>query len=154
MAKKKPPKLPSKGVRFELEDDAEQLFLESLEKVNPQEKIENEDLGTKSAKPRKNRGPRTVTIDLHSLTADQAKDVVSGRLDQLIAQRKDCEVVIITGKGIHSGGEGGVLIKEIPDFVRRKYRPYIAWIEESPADVTINNVPIRGHFRLKLKTRS
>jgi DNA-nicking Smr family endonuclease len=153
MVKKKPPKLTPRGVRFELEDDAEQLFLESLDKVNPKEKLEFEDTEPRGLKAKKNRGPKSINIDLHSLTTEEAKAAVSHKLDQLIADRKDYEVVIITGKGIHSGGEGGILIKEIPDFVRRKYQPYIDWMDESPAEVMINNIPIRGHFRLRLKTR-
>ena len=58
---------------------------------------------------------------------------------------------IITGKGLNSGMGGGVLAREIPDWVRERFAKHIVDMDESPAEVQLGGIPIRGYFRVTIK---
>ncbi len=98
-------------------------------------------------------GRFSVNIDLHGLTLAES-------LAQVDLQFRYCfdlgytsiEALIITGKGLHSGSEGGVLAREVHRHIAKKYRNSILQIEESPAAITLNGIPFRGHFRVILKS--
>lgn len=93
-----------------------------------------------------------LSVDLHGLTLEEAKDFVCLRLEALLEElSSQFTVTIITGKGKHSGPGGSVLAKEIHRFVRQRFDAQISYIEESPSDVIVGQFPLRGHFRVSLK---
>jgi DNA-nicking Smr family endonuclease len=93
-----------------------------------------------------------LSIDLHGLTLEQAKDFVHLRLESMLDELSNqFTVTIITGKGKHSGPGGSVLAKEIHRFVRQRFDGQITYLEESPSDVIVGQFPLRGHFRVSLK---
>lgn len=92
------------------------------------------------------------TIDLHGLTVREANDELRRFLDRILGQRGGGKVTvrIITGKGIHSR-DGAVLPRECHDFVKQRYADSIVRIDDSPADVLLGGIPIRGHFDVVFK---
>jgi DNA-nicking Smr family endonuclease len=93
-----------------------------------------------------------LSVDLHGLTLEEAKDFVCLRLEALLDEFSgQFTVTIITGKGKHSGPGGSVLAKEIHRFVRQRFDAQITYLEESPSDVIVGQFPLRGHFRVSLK---
>jgi DNA-nicking Smr family endonuclease len=150
--RKSPGKLPPhSNVKFELEENAEELFLEALDHIDPGQKREDRQ---KSTAPRKGqRRPTRTKIDLHGMTLDEAKKALDVFVGDLIALGVTSQITVITGKGLHSNDSGGVLIKDIPRYVKEKYGNFISWMEESPDDLRIGQVPIRGHFKFRLKAK-
>ncbi|MBF0440952.1 MAG: Smr/MutS family protein [Oligoflexales bacterium] len=145
-------KKPSKRIhtKFELEDNAEELLLSHLENENIKPKDEIESV-KKSLKG--NRAEVVhIEIDLHGQTLDEAKRKVD-RLFQKLLEKKGTlfEILIITGKGRHSSTEGGVLPGHIYNHTLRKYKDYVVCIDESPEQLKIDGLPIRGHFKVRIK---
>ena len=94
----------------------------------------------------------STRLDLHGHNLQEAKTAIDlhireHRVDGVV----QLTVKIITGKGLHSGPEGDVLPREIHRYVSRKYQKEISNLEESPDEVRISGVPIRGHFSITLK---
>jgi DNA-nicking Smr family endonuclease len=90
------------------------------------------------------------TVDLHGCSLAEAQDKVDNAFSTIFKTLGSTPVVltIVTGKGRHSGPGGAVLPREIHSYVRSRYKPYIVRIEDSPADVVIGDLPVRGHFRV------
>jgi DNA-nicking Smr family endonuclease len=104
----------------------------------------------KAPQPRKGR--YGLQIDLHGLTLAEALAQVDIQIRYCFEQgHSSIEALIITGKGLHSGSEGGILAKEVHRHISSKYRNTILKIEESPAAALINGIPVRGHFCVVLK---
>ena len=76
-------------------------------------------------------------------------------MDSFIQDLKDkrgsVTLKVITGKGLNSGSNGGVLASEIHRYVSERFGLNIIKIDESPDKLRINNVPIRGHFCVTFK---
>lgn len=97
-----------------------------------------------------------IKVDLHRLTVAEAEARVARVLAGLVDGLKPgdrIKVQIITGKGRHSGSGGAVLAREIHRFVRRQFGASIVAIEDSPADLVVGELPIRGHFHVTLGTK-
>ena len=130
-----------------------ELFLEAFERLNKVpskdrvlDEIENMHRTTKGAKQ---SGPKV--LDLHHCTVPEARGRVDGMLANIVANLKaPVTVQIITGKGRHSGAGGAVLAREIHQYVKVKYADYIVTLEDSPADMVVGELPIRGHFHVTL----
>jgi DNA-nicking Smr family endonuclease len=106
----------------------------------------------KSRSSQSGKGRYSLQIDLHGLTLAEALDQVDVQIRYCFEQGySSIEALIITGKGLHSGSEGGILAREVHRHISGKYRSMILQIEESPASTLLNGVPIRGHFRVILK---
>lgn len=91
------------------------------------------------------------TLDLHGLTAEEARDEIRQFIDRLLSQTHGKFTVrIITGKGLHSR-DGAVLPRDSHYFVKQRYSDRIVRIDDSPADVLLGGIPIRGHFDVVLK---
>ena len=143
------------GVNFDLEDDADELFSSYLDAMDPlavlsekEQKPEAETEPGKRSKKAKSNG-QDLQIDLHGHALADAIYEVDCFVQKLLKEGPrifTCK--IITGKGRHSGPEGGVLAKEIHSHVRDTYRRDILRIEESPADATLNGLPIKGYFNV------
>ena len=145
------PKLPpNSNVKFELEENAEELFLQALDRVDPKQKPEDREK-PKTIRKGGNRSSQS-TIDLHGMTLDEARRALDVYIGDLIALGVTRQITVITGKGLHSES-GGVLIKDIPRYIKEKYGNFISWMEESPDELRIGQVPIRGHFKFLLKAK-
>jgi hypothetical protein len=156
------------GEFVELEPDAEEIFLKSLENMDPRaakQKLRDEALSRpspgkggasdpSSSTPSPGKGMRDHSLDLHRMTLVEAEAAVDRFLAPLLTGRGgEVTVTIVTGKGRHSGEGGGVLAKEIHGYVRRRYGAQIVAIEESPADLKVGGLPLRGHFKVVFARR-
>ena len=92
-----------------------------------------------------------ISIDLHGLTVTEAETEIERKIQTLRRTQKHLKLRIITGKGLHSAGGQGVLARDIHHFVKQRFGPSIVSIQESPLDVQLGGVPIRGHFDVVLK---
>lgn len=107
------------------------------------------------SRKKRNQIDPDLTIDLHGLTISEAENVVEDELDQLIKiPGRKWRIRIVTGKGIHSNraGGNGTLSRAVHDFVQNRYFSQIVSIQDSPADVLLGDLPIRGHFDVVLKS--
>ena len=62
-----------------------------------------------------------------------------------------CGVKIITGKGRHQQRGEHLLARDVHSWLEHKYRAWIVEIEQSPHDVLIGDLPLRGHFEVVLR---
>ncbi len=141
------------GVRIELESDAEQLFLESMKQVEPKSwDLWEEDEAPRKAEKRGSGGDGgVVEIDLHGKRLDEATLAVDLEIAAALTGRKGpVRFRIITGKGLHSGPGGSVLPREVHRHVKQRYADVITALDESPADVKVRGVPLRGHFEVTI----
>ena len=143
------------GVRFELESNAYELLEENLNAHPPPQK----DASTKkpsASRPSRKRTHQepTFSIDLHGLTVVQAEAVCRARMHALLAEHLGPFVLkVITGRGLHSGERGAVLVREIYQFIRTTYAAHIVTIDPPPADSAIDGVPLRGYFLVHIHHR-
>jgi len=145
------------GVRFELESDAEKLFKSAVDAMSHRSApliAKDEDRSAHNfAKSRKNKAS-PVKIDLHGMTLEAAKRYVDNRINDILvhlAPGASAAVDIVTGKGLNSGSGGGVLAREIPEWVRQRFARHIVEMDESPAEVQLGGIPLRGNFRVTIK---
>lgn len=124
------------------------LFEQWIEKLDVQE-IRNKEIEV-AVQAQKNAKIRKVRIDLHGLTVEQALSKLGKLIDQQLQKTGKFELMVITGKGIRSSGRP-VLAREAWDFVTSRYMSQIERIEDSPAEVLLGGIPIRGHFNVVIK---
>lgn len=138
---------------LKIDPSEDQLFLEemkNLENVHPKDVDLSIDASNTNLSQTNQDGP--LQIDLHGLTAEEAKARVHQTFSRLMSQQKvEVLVRVITGKGRHSGPEGGVLVREIHAFVKQEYGNLITKLDPSPTEATISGLPVRGHFDVILK---
>jgi DNA-nicking Smr family endonuclease len=151
----RPPK--QAWVAFEDFSDADRVFQESLGAMAtpPPEalraKERDEAAKAKAAAPRASRSEEARTVDLHRMTLTEAQAFLDNAIAAALSTHGGpVTFMIITGKGLHSGPGGSVLPQEIHRYVRRTYGAYILRIEDSPADVRVGGLPLRGHFSVTL----
>lgn len=150
----KAPKLPGPlGVDFDIEEDAEDIFMRHLAEDPMQVPVEKVETKSDIARRRKKekKSLEEVSLDLHGLTVAEAQSCIDRLIQKLSAGKNPVILRIITGRGLHSGSTGGVLIAEIYSYVHQRYRQRIVQSDGDPNDVKIDGVPIRGWFRLWLK---
>ena len=140
-----------KELTIYLEDDGMELFLDALNQMPKNPKKE----GREGPKTKPAKAPPKIheEIDLHGLTLDQAcreLDVTVERLFQLYP-KTTIHLKVITGKGRHSGPEGPVLAGGVHGYLQRTFRRSIKEIQESPEEVQVGGMPIRGHFMVVFK---
>ena len=153
MSKKKIPQLDESAMSssfFQMEENSEEIFEEYMQKLDfdkaSDDIPQNLDHGTSH-----NKTSSCYELDLHGLRLEEA----ISKTDELFYQKLNFhssvfEIKVITGKGIHSGEKGSVLPREIHDHVKKIYKKNIIFLQESPAEVVIEGIPIRGHFTVKL----
>lgn len=151
MSRRKKNKSPktTPSVTIELEEDAEEVFLEHIEKhFSPMKTVEEQ-------KPRaKSRGRSELasfSIDLHGDTLSVACDRLRGYIADKIASHGHFKLRVITGKGRHSGEGGGILSESVHDFVKKQFWDNIVSIESSPHETKVGGLPVRGHFDVEIK---
>tara|TARA_B100001964_G_C14170360_1_gene571145 strand:+ start:757 stop:1251 length:495 start_codon:yes stop_codon:yes gene_type:complete len=145
--------LDKTGPHFVVEEDASKIFKDYLDQTDWKKVPRKKESQSHSTTKAPNKKPlQYKKLDLHSFTLAEARSYVDREISTFIASKDlTINLKIITGKGRHSGVEGPILAREIHVHIKKKWREYIAQIEDSPIDVTINSVPIRGHFHLILK---
>ncbi len=158
MAKKnKSSRKPPRIVAFEDFASADQVFLDAMDLLEefPVKKEAEDHIERQGPRTRRRDTYVERTIDLHGLTLSQAVAMVDAVIGALQAehQHRPLQLTIITGKGRHSGADGGVLVKEVHRHVVMRYGPLITHIDESPANVTVAGIPWRGHFKVMLRSR-
>lgn len=123
--------------------DAEKLGSKNEERRNP------------SKKPRRSgAGGPDLTIDLHGLKLEEAKRYVEDQIAQALSERSQpFRVRVITGKGRHSQGRGGVLAQQIHPFVQKKFARLLTSIDAAPDQSHISGVLLRGHFDMVLRPK-
>lgn len=156
---KKPGKGPQKSkdeprrIRFEIEEDAEELFLRHLEQFKPDKQVAEEPKEPEKKASKTHKATIIHELDLHGLRLDEAQQRVREVLDGLREMAGMHKVKIITGKGHHSQRGDSVLAKEIHSFVLLTFRRIILEIEDSPDQVRLAGVPLRGHFHVTILGR-
>lgn len=156
--KPKPKKLPSLLVGES--DDDEALFRAAVEQLDPnavRAKLES-GVEASSAGAPPSTGSAVREIDLHRCTVEEARRAIDAVFAQLVTpgtslwrQGSLLRLKVITGKGKHSGPAGPVLAREIHRYIAMTYANHIVSIEESPADVVLGGLPLRGHFHVVLR---
>ena len=159
-------KIEQRRKQLHNEEDDLELFRRAVESFDPtaakREKGASADqVGGKTSHGKPNQGSKSRvdrgekhSIDLHRMTGAEARGALAGLFDALIANGaagSRFEVRVVTGKGLHSGAGGGVLAREAHQFVLARYRREIISISDSPADVAISGVPLRGHFDVTIE---
>ena len=137
---------------IELEENADELFANAIdEDWKPHEHQDsNFEQVKKSSKGKSSKVERRV--DLHGKTVAEARSVVGSLIEDLRMRYTGLVTLkVITGKGLHSKQGVGVLGREIHDYVSNKYVHNIVEIDDSPCDVLVHGVPIRGHFKVIFK---
>lgn len=147
----KKPKILSKDhvLKIELEENADELFLEAIENIDINglgDVVAPED--SAFGAERKETPVVRFEIDLHGKTLQEAKIFLTESIDRYLDHypNQKAKIKIITGKGLHSSDRGGVLPREIHRYVGLRYKGSLKSIQESPDDVRINGIPIRGYF--------
>lgn len=159
--KGRPPKLATIVTYGEAE--SEKMFLESLEHMDPAAILRDkrqglEEKAAAAAKPRSGRGAGDTvdfTVDLHRLTLHEAQTRIDGVMRQILGKVASGPVTlnVITGKGRHSVGGSAVLPREIHSYVKNHYSAHILRLEDSPADLVVGELPLRGHFKVTFGKR-
>lgn len=161
MGRKKKSKLPrppqilpnrGQGVRFAIEENADEIFRDFVfNRWSPDKLVIEPD--PKTLPKNKTPSKAEFEIDLHGMSLDEAIDAVDQLIRNELAKGKPIiRGKIITGKGRRSTKEGGgVLARYVHSYVLQAFHKHILYIDESPADVAVGGVPIRGHFCIRLK---
>lgn len=146
------------GIRFKLEDNADEIFTDYLENEFSESVIEEKESWEAPERAVRKKTAESsdnfFEIDLHGQNLSEAIYSVDQFLREL-QKRRSLPVVrckIITGKGKHSGLGGGILAGEIYDYVKKSFKKSIVHIDSAPMDSTINGIPLRGYFMVRLKT--
>ncbi len=129
---------PSSGIEF-LESGHEDRFMEEMfdqinqvpDKETPPEHVEKTKQKVTRDSPFAALSGPEAQIDLHGKTRDEAIKEV-GIFVKTCHTRKLCNILIITGKGQHSGERGPVLKKEVEKWLRTSGRPLIRRFHDAP----------------------
>ena len=144
-------KLP-KQIRFEIEKNAEQLMLEAEEMLEFADKFneDEEEVAATKSKKRQRHKQNFYQIDLHGLTLAESKQRLDNFFLRILDGKQRIRVKIITGKGRHTHDSTNLLARDVHVYVAQKYAERIVEIEQSPFEVQVGGLPIRGHFEVVL----
>ena len=146
---KKKKKLSTSYVTIE-ENDSE-TFADYLNETDWSNIAPKKELYKHDVKNKKSERSEFVTLDLHGYTLTEAIACVDLNIANFTKSNNlSIKFKIITGKGYHSGTNGPVLPSEVHTHILSKWKDYIEVIDASPIDITINNIPTRGHFFVTL----
>lgn len=137
-----------------LEEEDLDVFKDHLDKTDWEKvakEVERKGFEESPKKTSKNKELKKI-LDLHGHTLKEAQGALDSLISEALASKKTSKITlkIITGKGLHSSGERGVLAREIPRYLETKWANRILFIEESPANLMINELPLRGDFTVIL----
>lgn len=134
-------------IKFDLEENAEQLMREAMDEV-PEFIDKENDLPQKPVATKSSSSFHE--LDLHSFTLAESQRRIDALFQQVISTQK-VRIRIITGKGRHSRDGENLLARDVHAYVVQKYQDWIVEIEQSPHEVLLGSLPIRGHFEVVLK---
>ena len=131
------------------------LFLDAVSNLSDKEIARKLKADTRKA----NRNPtkstsevdQEIKIDLHGFLVSDALNLLRSRLSDLKRDRNQTVFRIVTGKGRHSEGGIGILVKEVYPALYKEFSGDFNFIDPDPGKDLLNGFPIRGYFRVKLK---
>lgn len=137
---------------FNLEDDASRIFEDYVNSEDFSNIIKDFDVEDQGYSISRSSAKKFV-IDLHGYNVRQARQKVDDEFAIFLNSKQRIDVRIITGKGRHSGSSGPVLMDDIYNYIWNKYARYILTMDENPSLARINNLPLRGHFDISVKSK-
>lgn len=145
------------GVEFTVEANADEIFAEFISShdvpLNEAEFLDEDQTPPRASK-RRGSMPH-FDLDLHGLHVDAACRQVEHFIRERLAQIEDpFTITIITGRGLHSGPGGGVLARDVYDYVRGRFLPLVQRMDEAPTAATLGGLPLRGYFQVTFKPKS
>ncbi len=139
------------GIHFHLEKNAAQMMRDAVASM-PAQSDKDRVAKDKKPPPHKQRPrPSSYQIDLHGLTLRESQQRIDALLRRVVVGKNNVRVKIITGKGRHQQRGEHLLARDVHSWLRHKYRAQIVAIEQSPHDVKIGDLPLRGHFAVVLR---
>lgn len=154
MARKKIKKITTRtgGIRFNLEANAQQMLQDALDAMPTHIDKDDNNGKTNIRKPAKHTTKTAMhQIDLHGLTLRESQQQIDTLLRRVVSRASNVRVKIITGKGRHRQRGEHLLARDVHSWLQHKYREWIVEIEQSPHDVRIGDLPLRGHFEVVLR---
>jgi DNA-nicking Smr family endonuclease len=132
-----------------------ELFLNAVSNLSDKEvarklKADTRKSNRKSAVPSV-PSDKEIKIDLHGYLVKDALELLRLRLSDVKRDRNQSVIKIVTGKGRHSEGGVGILVKEVYPSLYKEFSGDFNFIDPDPGKDLLNGVPLRGHFRIKLK---
>ena len=153
MARAKIKKITTRrGIRFEIEANADKMLREALDDMPNQ--IDKDDDNGKQVPPPKTTSSAKATahqIDLHGLTLAESQRHIDTLLRRVVTHHSNVRIKIITGKGRHQQRGENLLARDVHSWLQHKYRAWIVEIEQSPDAVRIGALPWRGHFEVVMR---
>jgi DNA-nicking Smr family endonuclease len=150
-------KLTRQGVRqldtlntsqlFDIEPNAKEIFKTFLSIDDFAGAKKPQDELVKKSRTKKKLVSKNV--DLHGYSFDEAARIVDSIFSQQIED--PMRLKIITGKGLHSGETGPVLVRKIYEHIQETYRSKIIAIDQPPIETQVNGLPSKGHFYVTLR---
>lgn len=142
---------PPGGIRFDIEENAEQLLHDAIDSMPTTiDKDEGGELHHELKKPPRPKAG-VHQIDLHGLTLGESQQRIDALLRRVVTNKQPVRVKIITGKGKHRQRGVNLLARDVHRWLTQKYHDWIVEIEQSPHDVRLGDLPLRGHFEVVLK---
>lgn len=132
-------------------------FLKDIDSLTDSKIQENKDITLSDKLSENSKKPENKIvfreIDLHGYDVLGAQSKVVKYVSTFFELNQAIPVLhlrIITGKGRHSSGGKGKLVDEVYQFVRSYFKMRLLYIDEPPAELKINSLPIRGHFEIRV----
>ena len=153
MARKKIRKITTRagGIRFNIEADAQQMLQDAIDSMPLQIDKSDDTVETSIKKPVSRAKTAAHQIDLHGLTLRESQQQIDALLRRIVSKTSNVRVKIITGKGRHRQCGEHLLARDVHSWLQHKYQAWIVEIEQSPHDVRIGDLPLRGHFEVVLR---
>ena len=127
-----------------MEEDSFEIFKKAVESTDWKQIAQEKETPVEEAIKKKKSKKTTElvqTLDLHGHTLERAKEAIAILIaNALQGNAEKLTLTLITGKGRNSADGKPILAKEIPEYVKRKWKNRIIFCEESPADLSIDGV--------------
>ena len=128
-------------------------FLRDIENLTESKIRQNKDTSSEKVEVKPKQKDTFKEIDLHGYDVQSAQRKVSLYVRNFFEMNPTAPLLhlrIITGKGRHSKEGKGKLIEDIYHFVKVHFKGSILAIDDPPAELKINSIPIRGHFEVRI----
>ena len=129
------------GHTFKEDEDGDSLMKQAFESAEPPpdqkittSEIKNDSNKQKKTKPPPSEGFPDDEVDLHGKTREEAVHIVQNFIRTAHLSGFNT-LLIITGKGQHSGSEGPVLRRSVEEWLKRNGKPYLNSFQTAPLDL-------------------
>ena len=136
--KKKRKVEPPSGIRFESSQEDDQILKSLMDTIPEHLHLKEEDHAEEGEPSLKNKKPPAngfqtpdAILDLHGKTREEAIRMVQNFV-MISHQQRLYSVLIITGKGHHSGEGGPILNQAVRDWLKQNGAPYIQNFSHAP----------------------